>query len=180
MTPTLSEVGRVIHNAPSASPAFVRRILLAAAALLALGVARATPTISISAPVTGSTVNASVTPNVTINVTAAIGSSPSGTLVSSVNFLVNGTSIGSVGGGAFGAYSTTWTPTATGTYTLTAVVTDTSTVTTGTSPNLNTATSPLVIVNVTSTGTTVTLSNPANAARWCDAGVWAWAASTRS
>jgi hypothetical protein len=76
---------------------------------------------------------------------------------------VNSVSIGTVGGGAFGVYSTTWTPSSTGSYTLTAVVTDTSTVTTGTSPNLNTATSPLVLVTVTSTETTVSLTNPANA-----------------
>ena len=164
MNHNCSEVDRVVPNAISAPPAsFLRRVLAAACALLALGVARATPTISITTPTTGSSINVSTTPTVTISANTGIGSSPTGTLVSSVNFLVNGTSIGSVGGGAFGTCSTTWTPTATGSYTLTAVVTDTSTVTSGTSPNLNTATSPLVIVTVTSTGTTVTLTNPANA-----------------
>ena len=163
MKSTYSEVDRVVPNAISRPPAFLRRLLAAACALVALTVARATPTISITSPTTGSTLNVSVTPTVTINVNTAIGSSPVGTQVSSVNFLVNGVSIGSVGGGAFGAYSTTWTPAATGSYTLTAVVNDTSTVTTGTTPNLNTATSPLVIVTVTSTGTTVALTNPTNA-----------------
>lgn len=164
MKSNLSEVDRVVPNAISRPPAFrLRQFFAAACALVACTVAHATPTISITSPTTGSTVNVSATPTVTINATAAIGSSPVGTLVSKVEFFVNGASIGSVGGGAFGAFSTTWTPTATGSYTLTAVVTDTSTVTTGTSPNLNTATSPLVIVTVTSTGTTVTLTNPTNA-----------------
>ncbi|HVS52917.1 MAG TPA: Ig-like domain-containing protein [Opitutaceae bacterium] len=131
-------------------------LLLACAAPRAF----ATPTISITAPATGSTQNLVGTPpTFTITATTAIGSSPVGTLVSSVNFLVNGTSIGTVGGGAFGAgYSFDWHPTAPGTYTLTAQVTDTSVVTTGTSPNLNTATSPLVIVTITGAFPSVTLS----------------------
>jgi hypothetical protein len=124
----------------------------------------ATPTISITSPTTGSPQNLTGTPpSLTINATAAIGSSPAGTLVSSVNFLVNGTSIGTVGGGAFGGYSITWFPTAPGTYTLTAQVTDTSVVTSGTNPNLNTATSPLVIVTVTGAFPSVSLSTTPSA-----------------
>ena len=158
------EVDRVVPNAISAPPAFsLRRAFAAACALLVATVAQATPTISITSPTTGSSINAAATPTITINATTAIGSSPSGTQVSRVEFFVNSVSIGTVGGGAFGVYSTTWTPASTGSYTLTAVVTDTSTVTTGTSPNLNTATSPLVLVTVTSTETTVSLTNPANA-----------------
>ena len=159
-----SEVDRVVPNAISAPPAFLlRRLFAAVCALVSATVAQATPTISITTSV-ASPINVTNTPTVTITATPAIGSSPAGTLVSSINFLVNGTSIGTVGGGAFnGTYSITWTPIATGTYTLTAVVTDTSTVTTGTNPNLNTATSPLVLVTVTSTDTTVSLTNPASA-----------------
>ncbi len=156
-----SEVDRVVPNAISAPPVYLlRRLFAAACALVAVTVAQATPTISITSPTTGSTLNVGTTPTVTIstNVTATAGSS-----VSKVDFLVNGTIIGTVGGGPSGTYSTTWTPVATGSYTLTATVTDTSTVTTGTTPNLNTATSPLVLVTVTSTGTTVSLTNPANA-----------------
>jgi len=159
-----SEADRVVPNAISAPPAFsLRRAFAAVCALLVATVAQATPTISITSPTTGSSINAAATPTITINATTAIGSSPSGTQVSRVEFFVNSVSIGTVGGGAFGVYSTTWTPASTGSYTLTAVVTDTSTVTTGTSPNLNTATSPLVLVTVTSTETTVSLTNPANA-----------------
>ena len=159
-----SEVDRVVPNAISAPPAFLlRRLFAAVCALVAATVAQATPTISITSPTTGSSINVGTTPTVTINATTAIGSSPVGTQVSRVEFFVNSVSIGTVGGGAFGVYSTTWTPTSTGSYTLTAVVTDTSTVTTGTTPNLNTATSPLVLVTVTSTDTTVSLTNPVSA-----------------
>jgi hypothetical protein len=169
MSPTFSEVARVAPNAISRPPTFsARRVLAAALALVALAcapLARATPTISITSPTTGSTQTLSGTPpSQVITITTAIGSSPAGTQVSSVNFFVNGTSIGTVGGGAFGTYSITWFPTATGTYSLTATVTDTSVVTSGTTPNLNTATSPLVQVTVTGFGPTVTLTNPANAA----------------
>ncbi|MEY2878996.1 MAG: hypothetical protein RLZZ15_1376, partial [Verrucomicrobiota bacterium] len=123
------------------------------AALLAAPVALATPTISITSPTNATNLGTVSSPTgVTINVTTAIGTSPGGTQVSSVNFLVNGTSIGTVSGGAFGAYAfPAWTPTAPGTYTLTAIVTDTSVVTTGTTPNLNTATSPGVTVTVAAT-----------------------------
>ena len=143
----------------------LRRIFAAAAplaALLATPLALATPTITINAPANASTVAIASTPaGITFTVTPLIGTSPVGTLVSSVNFLVNGTSIGIVGGGAFSTtYSTTWVPTAPGTYNLTAVVTDTSVVTSGTSPNLNTATSPLVIVTVSATRVVV-LTAPA-------------------
>ncbi|MEY4815994.1 MAG: hypothetical protein RLZZ162_3067, partial [Verrucomicrobiota bacterium] len=108
----------------------LRRTLAAVAtlaALLAMPLALATPTITINAPVNASTVAIASTPaGITFTVTPLIGTSPVGTLVSSVNFLVNGTSIGIVGGGAFNTtYSTTWVPTAPGTYNLTAVVTDT-------------------------------------------------------
>jgi hypothetical protein len=146
----------------------LRRTLAAVAtlaALLATPLALATPTISITAPANASTVTTSSTPaGITFSVTTAIGTSPAGTQVSSVNFLVNGTSIGIVGGGAFtlGVFtaSTTWVPTAPGTYNLTAVVTDTSVVTSGATPNLNTATSPLVIVTVSATRVVV-LTAPA-------------------
>ncbi len=143
----------------------LRRIFAAAAplaVLLATPLALATPTITINAPANASTVAIASTPaGITFTVTPLIGTSPVGTLVSSVNFLVNGTSIGIVGGGAFSTtYSTTWVPTAPGTYNLTAVVTDTSVVTSGTSPNLNTATSPLVIVTVSATRVVV-LTAPA-------------------
>ena len=143
----------------------LRRTLAAVAtlaALLATPLALATPTITINAPVNAVPVAIASTPaGITFTVTPLIGTSPVGTLVSSVNFLVNGTSIGIVGGGAFNTtYSTTWVPTAPGTYNLTAVVTDTSVVTSGTSPNLNTATSPLVIVTVSATRVVI-LSAPA-------------------
>jgi hypothetical protein len=165
MKPNPSEVDRVVPNAISRPSAFLRRLLSAACAVLALGVAYATPTISITSPTTGSTQTLSGSPpSQVISITTAIGSSPVGTQVSSVNVLVNGVSIGTVGGGAFGTYSITWNPTATGSYSLTATVTDTSVVTSGTTPNLNTATSPLVQVTVTGFGPTVSLTNPANAA----------------
>ena len=143
----------------------LRRTLAAVAtlaALLATPLAMATPTISINTPTNASTVAIASTPaGITFTVTPLIGTSPVGTLVSSVNFLVNGTSIGIVGGGAFNTtYSTTWVPTAPGTYNLTAVVTDTSVVTSGATPNLNTATSPLVIVTVSATRVVV-LTAPA-------------------
>ncbi len=136
--------------------------LLTVAAMLFSATLSATPTISITSPSTGSTVAVATNPpSVTISATAAIGSSPVGTQVSSVNFFANGTSIGTVGGGAFGNYSITWFPTSTGTFTLTATVTDTSVVTTGTTPNLNTATSPLVVVTLTGFGPSVVLNTPA-------------------
>ncbi len=144
---------------------FFRRLASAVplfAAVLAVPVALATPTISITSPTNGSTIATASTPaGVTISVNTAIGTSTAGSLVSSVNFLVNGTSIGVVGGGSFGAYSTTWTPTAPGTYSLTATVTDTSVPTSGTTPNLNAATSPVVTVNVSATRV-VTLLSPAS------------------
>lgn len=144
---------------------FFRRLASAVplfAAVLAVPVAFATPTISITSPTNGSTIATASTPaGVTISVTTAIGTSTAGSLVSSVNFLVNGTSIGVVGGGSFGTYSTTWTPTAPGTYSLTATVTDTSVPTSGTTPNLNAATSPVVTVNVSATRV-VTLLSPAS------------------
>src|SRR5687767_5207602 len=108
---------------------FFRRVSAAAilGALSAATAVWATPTITITSPPTGSNQTLSTTPpSLTITATTAIGSSPVGTQVSSVTFFANGTSIGTVGGGAFGAYSITWFPTATGTYTLTATVTDTS------------------------------------------------------
>ncbi|MSU24930.1 MAG: hypothetical protein EXS32_14045 [Opitutus sp.] len=135
------------------------------AAVVVLPVALATPTITITSPTTGSTLNPGNTatlgntpPTVTITATPT---ATAGSAISSVSFLVNGVSIGTVGGA--GPYTISWSPTATGSYTLTATVTDTSVVTSGTTPNLNTGTSPLVIVTLAGFGPTVTLANPGNA-----------------
>jgi hypothetical protein len=130
------------------------RLLCFVAAAFSAGKAFATPTIAITAPTTGSTINLNATPApVTISANTTIGTS-TGTLVSSVQFFANGVSIGVVGGGtgSFGVYSISWNPSATGTYTLTATVTDTGTTN-------NSATSPLVIVTITG-GATVALTNP--------------------
>ncbi|MDP3073238.1 MAG: Ig-like domain-containing protein [Opitutaceae bacterium] len=141
-------------------------------ALLAATVARATPTITITSvtngtttvTTSGSSIPFSTSPTgISITVNTTIGSSPGGTQVSSVNFLVNGTSIGTVPGGAFGSYTfPAWLPATTGTFTLTAIVTDTSVVTTGTTPNLNTATSPGFAVTVPVTRTATVTAPAAN------------------
>ena len=82
-----SEVDRVVPNAISAPPTFLlRRLFAAVCALVAATVAQATPTISITSPTTGSSINVGTTPTVTINATTAIGSSPVGTQVSRVEF----------------------------------------------------------------------------------------------
>ena len=160
MNPHRSEVARVVPDAISAPPAFsLRRLLAAAVGLLLIGtVARATPTISITSPTSGSTIASVTTPaGFTISATAT---ATSGASIASVQFFDNGTSIGTVGGTS--PFSITWIPTTSGQHTLTATVTDNSVPTTGTSPSLNTATATS-IVSVT-TVRTVTVLAPTSGA----------------
>jgi hypothetical protein len=114
----------------------------AAAALAALTLApslSAAPTVSITAPLNGAALGTVSSPaGVTVSATAASGAGA--TAIISVDFKVNGTSIGTVA--ASGVPSVTWTPTLPGTYTLTAVATDNA-------ASNNTTTSAPVIVTVT-------------------------------
>lgn len=140
----------------------LRRTLAAAAtlvAVLAAPFALATPTITITSPTSGSTLANVTTPvGVVITATAAATTTPAGLSISSVQFFVNGTSIGTVGGTS--PFSVTWFPTGAGTFTITATVTDNSIPNTGTTPTSNTATATS-IVTVT-TARTVTVTSPLN------------------
>ncbi len=127
------------------SPHFWRKLGgLLAGALLAVASAFATPTISITSPASGSTIASATTPaGVTISATAAPTSSPAGIVIQSVQFFVDGTSIGTVGGSS--PFSITWVPTSAGSHTITATVTDNSVPTTGTTPSVNTATATSIV-----------------------------------
>ena len=136
----------LLRRIPAAA-AWVAGLILAPAAF-------AVPTVSITAPTNGAALGtvsspAGVTFSATANPTAGVGNS-----IVSVDFRVNGASIGTVAGA--GPYSVTWTPTAPGTYTLTAFATD------STSAG-NTATSAPVIVSVGAVRV-LTLTAPASGA----------------
>lgn len=73
------------------------------------------PTVSITSPGTGNSVLVNTATPITASATATVG------VVASVQFYVNGTSLGT---STIFPYTQTWTPTAVGTYTLSALVTD--------------------------------------------------------
>ena len=128
------------------------------AALLALTLAPAAlaaPTVSITSPTNGSALGTVSSPaGVTITANAAAGG---GASLISVDFKVNGTSIGTVATSGPSPYSATWIPSAAGTYTITAVATDSS------AAAGNTTTSAPVIVTVSAVRI-LTLVAPANGA----------------
>ncbi len=78
-------------------------------------VANQPPTVAITAPVTGRTVNVSSSVSITATASDVDG------VVASVQFFANGISLGTV---TSAPYQTTWSPTAEGAYRLTAVATD--------------------------------------------------------
>ena len=149
MTTTSSEVGRPLCGALSAAAAFFRRWLTAALALLAVGIAHAATTISITAPTVGSVVN--VGSSVTIT---AVPATDSGVTVAQVQFLVGGTTI--IGTVSSSPYTVSWTPSSAGNFTLTAKVID-STGTTVTSTGI-------VVTAVTPTAVSLTAPSSGSSA----------------
>ncbi len=113
----------------------------------ALPAAGTPPSVSISSPVTGTTypVNTALT-------LVGSASASSGT-IASVQFFVNGTSLGT---STVFPYNATWTPTATGTFALSALVTD-SFGNQAVSTNVN-----ITIAAVSPTSPTVSITSPAN------------------
>lgn len=142
-----SEADRVVPNAISAPPAAsFRRLFAAACALVAVTVAQATPTISITSPAPGTTIPSITTPaGFTISATAA--PTAGGAVISSVQFFDNGVSIGTVGGTS--PFTINWIPSTAGTHVLTATVTDNSVPTTSTTPSVNTATATSIVTVTT-------------------------------
>ena len=105
------------------------------------------PTVTISAPTTGSAVAVNAAQTITANA-AAVGA---GNTIASVQFFANGVSLGS---DTTFPYAATWTPTATGTFSLTAIATDTAgnqTVSTTVSVTVQANVSPTVSVTVPAT-----------------------------
>ena len=108
------------------------------------------PTVTITSPGNGSTALVNTAISLTASGTTSVG------VVSSVQFFVNGTSLGS---SSIFPYSASWTPTAVGTYTLSALVTDTFG-NIGVSPNVtvNINAAPSVGLTAPVGGTTVTVN----------------------
>ena len=108
------------------------------------------PTVTITSPGNGSTALVNTAISLTASGTTSVG------VVSSVQFFVNGTSLGS---SSVFPYSASWTPTAVGTYTLSALVTD-SFGNIGVSPNVtvNINAAPSVGLTAPVGGTTVTVN----------------------
>ncbi|MES2693623.1 MAG: Ig-like domain-containing protein [Verrucomicrobiota bacterium] len=98
------------------------------------------PSVSITSPGAGSTALVNTAIPVTASATTTTG------VVSSVQFFVNGTSIGTT---SVFPYTATWTPTAVGTYTLSALVTD-SFGNIGVSPNITVTINAAPSVGITS------------------------------
>lgn len=128
----------------------------AAALLTSAGLFAAAPqSVSITAPTNNST-QAVTSPSPTVTITATAVASAGGAAISSIDFRVNGTSIGTlVGGSNTVTLSLPWSPTAAGTYTLTAIASDSS------SATGNTLTSTPVTVTI-SPLRLATLVAPAN------------------
>src|SRR5688572_16541061 len=109
---------------------FLRRFfvpLVTTIALAAVPAAIGAPpqSVSITTPPNGSKII--VAPNSPVTFTATATSSGSNAAISSINFLVNGASIGTVVGGTSSVtLSTPWQPASATTYTLTAVASDSS------------------------------------------------------
>lgn len=128
------------------------------AALVAPAVFAALPqSVTITAPAANANVSvASTSPSITFTANAVSSSSTTAT-ISSIDFRVNGVSIGSlVGGTANTTQTIQWQPTATGTYTLTAIAADSS------ASSGNTLTSSPVTVTVTSTRFATVVAPSAN------------------
>lgn len=107
----------------------------------------AAPSVGISSPVAG----AQLPVGVAQTVTATAGASNPGATISSVEFFVDGVSLGT---DLTAPYSVSWTPAVAGTYTLTAKATD----------SVGTATpAPLPSVVVTVTAPSITITSPASA-----------------
>ncbi len=133
---------------------FLRRIPAAVALLSALGAATvsfAAPpqSVSITAPPSGAQIG--VAPGSPVTITSTASASAGNQTISSIDFRVNGTSIGSVVGGASSVtLSTSWQPTAVGTYTLTAVASDSSS---GTGNTLTSNPATVTVTSVTASAT---------------------------
>jgi hypothetical protein len=106
------------------------------------------PTVSITNPGAGSSALVNTAINVTASATTTTG------VVSTVQFFVNGVSIGS---SAVFPYSATWTPTAVGSYTLSALVTD-SFGNIGVSPNITVAINAAPSVGITAPTASATIT----------------------
>ena len=155
MTTTSSEVGRPLCGAPTAAPAFFRRWFTAAFTLLAVGIAHAATTISITAPTVGSVVNVGTGVTVT-----AVPSTDGGITVAQVQFLVtpSGGSATTIGTVTTSPYSVTWTPSAAGNFTLTAKVIDSASTTVTSSSIAVTAVTPTsVSLTAPTTGSSATV-----------------------
>ncbi len=111
------------------------------------------PTVTITSPGNGGTALVNAPISITASATTTIG------VVASVQFYVNGTSVGT---STVFPYSATWTPTAVGTYTLSALVTDSFGnlgVSTNVTVTINAA--PSVGITVPSANSTLTFGSPA-------------------
>ena len=147
--------------APHAMKTILRRFLAAPAllaALFAAPAAFATPTISFVTPTSGSTIASAITPaSVTVTVTAA---PTAGSSIVSVQFSVNGVSIGSAAGSS--PFSVNWVPTSSGAQTIAATITDTSAIVTGASASTNTATVNSFVTVTTARGVILSTTAPSS------------------
>lgn len=118
-----SEADRVVPNAISAPPAFsLRRAFAAVCALaLPLGLFAAVPlSVSITSPTNGANLGVVASPSL-VTLTATASASSGTASITSVDFRVNGVSVGIATSAPF---STVWTPTAPGSFSITAIATD--------------------------------------------------------
>jgi sulfur relay (sulfurtransferase) complex TusBCD TusD component (DsrE family) len=144
--------GGLVHsstNRSSPDSNTFRDVFLHDRRINALPSATTPPSVSITSPVTATSypVNSAIT-------VVGSASAPAGT-IASVQFFVNGTSLGT---DTSFPYNATWTPTAVGTFALSALVTD-SFGNQATSSNVN-----ITISAVSPTSPTVSISSPANGA----------------
>ena len=114
------------------------------------------PTVSITAPSTGSTVGVNLAQTITATAASSTG------YIASVEFLVNGKTLST---DTVFPYTASWTPSGTGTYILTAVAKDNAGVS-GTSTAItvsvtsNAAIAPVVVIDTPADGSTLTVNTP--------------------
>ncbi|MBI5768012.1 MAG: PD40 domain-containing protein [Verrucomicrobia bacterium] len=108
------------------------------------------PTVTLTSPTTGSTVSV----NTATTLLATASANVSGASIASVQFLANGTAVGTATSVPF---SVAWTPTVDGTYSLTARATDTA-------GNVTTSTAASVTVSSAATAPAVSITSPAASA----------------
>lgn len=122
----------------------------------------AAPSIGITAP----TPNATITAGTAQTITAVAAASNPGATITSVQFLVNGSAIGTANAAP---YTTAWTPAAAGTYTLTAIATDSVGTQTTSIPvvitvsppgGTGTVTPPSVSIAAPASGTSIVVNTP--------------------